>query len=119
MGQMTQEEYKSSVRAVYRTTLILSAVTIIEVGFALFYEFYLMEHFGAPRMLLNLFVIAASIVKAYWIMAVFMHLGHENKTFIFTILFPLVFLIWGVICFCWEGASWQDMINAMNSIWLN
>ncbi len=38
MAHMTQEEYKKNVREVYRTTAILSVVTIVEVVGALMYD---------------------------------------------------------------------------------
>ena len=49
MAHMTQEEYKKNVREVYRTTAILSLVTIVEVVGALLYEKY-----ALPRGTLNL-----------------------------------------------------------------
>ena len=87
---MTQEEYKKNVREVYRTTAILSVVTIVEVVGALMYEKYAMPA-GYPRIVLSIFVSVASLIKAYWIMAVFMHVNHEKKGFAFTILFPFSF----------------------------
>ena len=102
----SEAEYKHHVKDVYKTTIILSIVTIVEVAFALFYEFVLIENYGAPRMPLMLFVIAASLVKAYWIMAVFMHMKHENKGFTLSLLVPTGFLIWGIIAFLLEGSNW-------------
>lgn len=116
MAHMTQEEYKASVKDVYRTTLILGAVTIIEVSFALFYEFYLMEALSLPRSFLMIFVTIASIIKAYWIMKVFMHVGHEKKGFVFTLLFPFVFLVWAILAFSADGAHWLAMRNLLNGI---
>ena len=109
----TPEEYKKSVAQIWKTTAILSIVTVVEVAFALFYEFVLIPK-GAPRLALSLFVVAASVVKAFFIMSVFMHLGHEKKGFQFSILFPFTFLIWGIISFCLEGSAWEAMKDALN-----
>lgn len=116
MAHMTQEEYKQNVSDVYKTTGILAAVTVIEVVFALWYEFNLMESLGLPRWPLMVFVTLASAIKAYWIMKVFMHVGHEKKGFIFSILFPFSFLVWAILAFSIDGSSWEAMRNAINGI---
>ena len=41
--------------------------------------------------------IALTIVKAYYIMKEFMHLGHETKSLQRAIIFPLVFLVWLIL----------------------
>lgn len=112
---MSQEEYKHHVKDVYKTTVILSIVTVVEVVFALIYEFQGIRKHGLPRLPLNIFVIFASIFKAYWIMAIFMHVKHEKKAFTMTIMLPFLFLVWAIIAFLWEGATW----NNYHEIWLN
>lgn len=116
MAHMTQEEYKQNVSDVYKTTGILAFVTIAEVALALWYEFSLMESLGLPRWPLMVFVTLASAIKAFWIMKVFMHVGHEKKGFVFTILFPFTFLIWAIIAFSLDGFSWSQMQDAINNI---
>jgi cytochrome c oxidase subunit IV len=118
MAHMTQEEYKQNVKDVYKTTLILSVVTIGEVALALFYEFKLMEAFDLPRLPLMIFVTMASAVKAYWIMKVFMHVGHEKKGFIFSILFPFTFLVWAILAFSIDGSYWAALRESLNSIFM-
>lgn len=103
----SEEEYKHHVKDVYKTTGILAAVTIVEVVFALLYEKYGIEDAGMPRLPLMIFVTVASLVKAYWIMAVFMHVKHEKKGFILSILVPTLFLVWAIIAFMLEGDSWS------------
>ncbi|NNC94802.1 MAG: cytochrome C oxidase subunit IV family protein [Chitinophagales bacterium] len=106
---MSPEEYKHHVKDVYVTTVILSVITIVEVVLAVFYEKYFIDARDFPRLPLRIFVVLASIMKAYWIMAVFMHVKHETKGFIYSILIPTLFLVWAIIAFSWEGASWSDM----------
>lgn len=112
MAEMTQQEYEQNKKDVYKTTGILAVVTVVEVLGSIAYE-NLVEDVRWPLMV---FVTLASLVKAYWIMAVFMHVGHEKKGFIFTILFPFVFLVWAIIAFSVDGAAWLEMRNALNSI---
>lgn len=109
---MTQEEYKQGKKDVYRTTIILSIVTVVEVLGSIVYEHFV----DNTRWPLMVFVTLASIVKAYWIMKVFMHVGHERKGFVFTLLFPFVFLIWAIIAFSSDGANINSMRESFNGI---
>ena len=113
-GQISVEEYNHHKKDVYKTTGILSIITIVEVLFALFYEFKLVRELGWPRIPLNIFLIVASLLKGIFIMGVFMHVKHETKGFIMTILCPFAFLIWMIIAFMWEGASWSEMRDLLN-----
>lgn len=107
----TPEEYKKNVSKIWKTTAILSVVTILEVAVAVGLDL--------PYSILAAFVSVVSIIKAVYIMGVFMHLGHETKGFQFAVLFPFVFLIWGFVSFSLDGASYQGMREAMNMILAN
>lgn len=104
----TPEEYKKNVNKIWKTTAILAVVTILEVAVAV--------GLHLPYAILAAFVSIVSIVKAVYIMGVFMHLGHETKGFQFAVLFPFVFLIWGFISFSLDGSSYQGMRQAINMI---
>jgi hypothetical protein len=105
-GHLTEEQYRSQVAAVWRVTVILTIVTIVEVGMALFYFYYLNHH---GKSLLNLLFILLSVWKAYFIIGEFMHLRYEKRAFMMSLGVPLVFLIWAIIAFAWEGLAWYDM----------
>jgi cytochrome c oxidase subunit IV len=104
MDQHTYNHHKSDV---FKTTIILSIITIVEVGFALYYDAYLVPQ-GWDKNLLRVFLVVASLLKAYWIMAVFMHVKHERKAMVLTITLPFTLLIWMIISFIWEGNSWSN-----------
>lgn len=106
-GEMTQEEYQKQVSSVWRVTVILAVVTIVEVVGALIYPE------SMSRTILNLFFIVMSLAKAYYIVAVFMHMGHEKRALQLTVLLPSLFLVWAIIAFLWEGSAWLNM----RSIW--
>ena len=57
--------------------------------------------------------IVLTLVKAYYIVAEFMHLGHETKTLIWSVLLPLVFLIWFIISMFYEGAAILTAIKGL------
>jgi cytochrome c oxidase subunit IV len=105
---MTQHEYEHHKTDVWKTTILLSVVTIVEVVFAIYYEKSLIP-MGWPLWALRLFLVLASVLKAFYIMAVFMHVKHEKKAFIFTILVPFTLLIWMIIAFLYDGDSWNSM----------
>lgn len=104
----TPEEYKKNVSKIWKTTAILSIVTIIEVAVAVGVEM--------PYSLLAAFVSVVSIIKAVYIMGVFMHLGQETKGFKFAILFPFIFLIWAFVAFSLDGLSYKGMTEAINMV---
>ena len=109
MSHLSMEQYNSQVKAVWRATVWLALLTIVEVGGALIYPE------AAPRMLLNIFFILATLLKAFFIVAEFMHLKYEFRALMITILAPMIFLVWFIIAFLWEGASWLNM----REFWMN
>lgn len=101
---MTESEYKHHKTDVWKTTALLSFVTVFEVIFAIMYDKYSI----GPAWFLRLTLIVLSLLKAGYIMAVFMHLKHETKSFMITILVPFTLLIWMIIAFLMDGQSWHD-----------
>ena len=102
-GRMSTEEYNHHVSAVWKATGILAAVTIIEVVGAIFYPV------SFPKPILYIFFIVMSVLKAYFIIGVFMHMKYERKALALTVLLPTMFLIWAIIAFLWEGHSWEHL----------
>jgi caa(3)-type oxidase subunit IV len=110
----TDEEYKVGKVEVLKTIAILSAVTVIEVGIAISYDEFSKDG-GKYKWVVNLMMAIFSIVKVVYIMGTFMHLKHEKKWFIITVFAPFSFLIWAIIAFTLEGASWQYMRTWLNA----
>ncbi|HLP50753.1 MAG TPA: cytochrome C oxidase subunit IV family protein [Chitinophagales bacterium] len=109
----TVEEYNDSKKEVMKTIIILSVVTIAEVGIAIAYD-KLVGDGGGGKMIINMIMAIASIIKVYFIMGTFMHLKHEKKWFIITVFAPFSFLIWAIIAFSVEGAYWETMRGWIN-----
>ena len=109
----TEGEYNDSKKDVMKTIIILSLVTIGEVGIAIAYDHFMGEK-GTGKIFINMIMAVASIIKVYFIMGTFMHLKHEKKWFIITVFAPFSFLIWAIIAFSVEGSSWQAMRGWMN-----
>lgn len=89
------------VKTLMKVFWILLVVTIVEIGLALLH----FEYGFMPRGLLNAVFIGLTIVKAFYIVAEFMHLKHEVKQLVWIILIPLVFLMWGIGALLWEGGA--------------
>ncbi|MFN8298029.1 MAG: cytochrome C oxidase subunit IV family protein [Chitinophagales bacterium] len=104
----TEGEYNQGKKDVLKTILILSAVTVIEVGTAMVYDHFNPQG-GSGKIFINLFMAVMSVVKVVYIMGIFMHVNHENAWFKRTILLPFLFLIWAIIAFAVEGNSWHAM----------
>lgn len=104
------------VKTLMKVFWILLAVTIVEVSLALL-------HFEAGflnRDFLNALFILLTLVKAFYIVAEFMHFKHEVKQLVMIILIPLVFLLWGISATMWEGAATknarQDVEHVIKSV---
>ena len=108
----TVEEYNDSKKEVLKTILILSFVTVGEVGIAVAYDHFMAGSFS--KLWINLIMAIASVIKVYYIMGTFMHLKHEKKWFIITVFSPFLFLVWAIIAFSVEGASWENMRTLLN-----
>ena len=109
----TDGEYSNGRQEVLRTIIILSIITVAEVGIAISYD-ELASDGGKYKWVVNLLMAMFSVLKVYYIMGTFMHLRHEKKWFMITVFLPFSFLIWAIIAFSYEGASWHMMRGWMN-----
>ncbi|MBL7841365.1 MAG: cytochrome C oxidase subunit IV family protein [Cyclobacteriaceae bacterium] len=50
-----------------------------------------------------------TIVKAAYIVGEFMHLRHETKVLMWSILVPIVFIVWMLVAFVYEGMAIGDV----------
>ena len=94
-------ESKAKVKKIWFVTGVLSVVSIVEVIIGLYGM-----HVGMPKWLINTFFIALTILKAGYIVKVFMHLGDERKNMILAIMIPLLLFIWFIIAFLMDGDFW-------------
>jgi len=90
-----EEAHKANVRNIWKVTAILAGIT--------FFEFTL-AFMIAPGMARNAIFIILTIVKAFYIVAEFMHLRSEAKSLIYAIIFPLAFVVWFIIALLSEGS---------------
>lgn len=84
------------IKKIWKTAGILLAITLVEFVMA-----FTMER----GLLLYFLFIALTIWKAKYIMMEFMHLGEEAKPLFYSIIVPLIFLVWLVIALVKEGTD--------------
>jgi len=86
---------KAKTRHVVKVALILFVVTVI--------EFIIAFTVGPGGLRTSIFVVM-TIVKAFYIISEFMHLGHEEKGLKWMIIFPTILVIWLIIALLMEGS---------------
>jgi len=103
---------KEVVSKIIRTTVILSVITIIELGMGL--GMYALPMAEGLKLFLKGVIVILSLAKAFYIVGVFMHLGDELKNLIMTIIVPLLLFVWFIAAFLYEGNSWKNLRNTYN-----
>lgn len=97
-------------KKVIRTTVILSIITVIELGLGLtLYALHLPD--DIRRLLIKGVIIILSLAKAFYIVSIFMHLGDEIRNMIMTIVVPLMLFIWFILAFILDGNSYKNLRN--------
>ena len=93
---VVQPANKEQIRKIWKTALILGAVTALEFLLA----------FTMPRgsLLISIFI-GLTIVKAFYIVAEFMHLRHETKSLIWSIMIPTIFVFWLIVALLMESSG--------------
>jgi cytochrome c oxidase subunit IV len=98
-------EHSGNKNEVRNVTIVLSVLTIVEL--ILGYMMYKIDMGGFLVAFLKGTIIILMLAKAYYIVAYFMHLGHELKNLIMTIVVPLALFIWFIISFLYDGDSYR------------
>lgn len=89
---------------IWKTFFVLVGITAIEFVFVFFMDA------GTLR---NSIFIVLTILKAFFIVGEFMHLKHETKGLIWTILVPMSLLIWLLVALITEGSAIGETLQNM------
>ncbi len=92
-------------KAIWRTFWILLIITVVE----LILRSFIMKPDFLPKHFLNGIFVIVTLAKAFFIIAEFMHLGHEIKNLIMTIAIPACLFIWFLVAFLWDGSSYHTL----------
>ena len=87
---------KEKIKKLWTVAGILGAVTALEfvIAFSL--------HSGPAK---TFIFVALTIVKAGYIVLEFMHLRYEVKVLFWSILIPMIFVVWMLVTFIYEGMA--------------
>lgn len=97
---------KKQIKRIWKITLWLSLITILEVGIGL-----AAYSAGVHNSIIIAVFLILTLLKAALIVRVFMHLGDERKNFVWAIITPLSLFIWFIIAFLADGSFWLKMNN--------
>ena len=106
------QSYEDQKKLVFYGLKLLGIITIVEVAFALFAKGHIIPSVtfgkdpGFGHYLYMLAMISASLYKAYFIIFFFMHMAHEVRGLVLSVLMPTTLLIWAIIAFFQEGSQW-------------
>lgn len=89
---------KAKIRKLIKVAVILFVVTILEfaVAFTFPHDWHTMK--------VAIFV-GMTIIKAGYIVGEFMHLAHEVKSLMWSVILPMVFVLWLIVALVYEGGS--------------
>jgi cytochrome c oxidase subunit IV len=94
-------------RPIWRTFWVLLGITVVEITLATIH----MKTDFPNKYVLNGIYLILTCAKAFYIIAEFMHLGHEIKNMIMTIAVPATLFIWFIVAFLWDGGSYNNLRN--------
>jgi cytochrome c oxidase subunit IV len=102
------ENHEGGKKEIMKVTLILTVLTLVELALG----FWMM---GIENQQLRLAIKGAIVIlmlsKAFYIVGYFMHLKHEVKNLIMTIVVPLILFVWFITAFLYDGNSFRHLRN--------
>jgi cytochrome c oxidase subunit 4 len=103
---MANAEHGSSmdVKGIWRVFFVLLLITVVEFIIALAIPESVM-----PQIIKNVIYIVLTILKAFYIVAYFMHLKFERINLIYSIIVPLVFIIGIIAALLYESNYWLNI----------
>ncbi len=104
-----EEHSGGGVKEIIKVTIILSVLTIVELVLG----FWMMDMplDSGIRLAVKGAIIILMMAKAFYIVGYFMHLKHEIKNLIMTIVVPLALFVWFIIAFLYDGNSFRNLRN--------
>ena len=87
---------EEKIKKIWKTAAIMLVITVAE---------FVMAFTMDRGILLYALFIIMTVWKAKYIMTEFMHLGEEAKPLFYSIIVPLIFLVWLVIALVKEGSD--------------
>src|SRR5690606_12231518 len=104
----SEEEGKVMRKKLYKVTNILTVLTIVEIFMGVFFK----RNGTFTWETIKLAFIILTLVKAAYIVLIFMHLGDERKNLKYVVLLPYaLFIMYLIFIGMYEGLSMQVLLN--------
>lgn len=104
----TMEHHGGGAKEVRNVTIILTVLTLIELALG-FWMMGIESH--GTRLTIKGIIVILMLAKAFYIVGYFMHLKHEIRNMIMTIVVPLLLFVWFIIAFLYDGNSFKNLKN--------
>ncbi|QEC67957.1 hypothetical protein FRZ67_11835 [Panacibacter ginsenosidivorans] len=103
------------VKEIWKVTWILTVFTIVEliIGYGI-YKLWFGVHDSTMVHFMKGVIIILMLAKAFYIVGFFMHLKHEIRNLIMTIVVPLLLFVWFIVAFLYEGNSYHNLKETYN-----
>jgi cytochrome c oxidase subunit IV len=103
-----EEEGKKIRKKLYTVTAILTILTVFEIFMGVFFK----RNSTFTWETIKLLFIVLTLVKAAYIVLIFMHLGEERKNLKYVVLLPYaLFILYLIFIGLYEGLSVQELNN--------
>jgi len=103
----SEEKGKELRKTIWKVTALLTVITAIEVALG-----SMIKQSSDYWEIIKWLFIALTLVKAYYIVMSFMHLGDERKGLRYVILVPyFIFIIYLIFILLWEGTAVADALT--------
>jgi cytochrome c oxidase subunit IV len=114
----SEEEGKKIRKKIFFVTALLSIITAVEVAMGIVWGKAHIDVNGAGWMSIKIAFIVLTLIKAGYIVMVFMHLGDERKGLKYTILIPYgIFIIYLFFILYTESTFIQYLKDALDWVW--
>ena len=99
-------------KEIIKVTVILSVLTAVELALG----FWMMKLQAGTALVhaIKGTIVILMLAKAFYIVGYFMHLKHEVRNLIMTIVVPLLLFVWFIIAFLYDGNSYKELRNTYN-----
>jgi cytochrome c oxidase subunit 4 len=104
-----EQHVGGGVKEIWRVTWILSILTLVELGLGFWMT--TMDFESTERLFIKGVILILMLAKAFYIVGYFMHLKHELRNMIMTVVVPLFLFVWFILAFIIDGDSFKDKKN--------
>jgi cytochrome c oxidase subunit IV len=104
----SEEDGKKIRKKLYMVTAILTIITVFEIGMGIIFK----RNGTFQWEVIKLGFVILTLIKAAYIVLIFMHLGEERKNLKYVVLLPYaLFILYLIFIGTYEGLSVQHMNN--------